>query len=167
MDMKKRKAVEGDKVYILRVTMPEEESEPFRTLAVLSDVTLNDLAEVITQSFGFDFDHAFGFYDDIDFWMDSVEGYELYADIGEESKYPGVETTLVSKVFDAPGKQMLFLFDYGDQWSFLVELEEIRDAEAGKPYPQLVTSDGEAPLQYGDGEIDEDDEAYDEEEGSW
>ena len=37
----------------------------YRVLAVPEEFTLYDLAEAIVDSFGFDFDHAFGFYNNI------------------------------------------------------------------------------------------------------
>lgn len=39
------------------------------------------LAESIVDSFNFYFDHCFGFYDNIERWIKSEEGYELFADI--------------------------------------------------------------------------------------
>ena len=63
-----------------------------------------------------------------------------------------------------PGKagkqEVLFLFDYGDEWHFGVTL--VRTSEAVTPgvtYPQVVASAGEAPLQYPDLEDDGDDDA--------
>ena len=37
---------------------------------------MQELAESITDAFNFDFGHAFGFYDNIKSWTDSVERYE-------------------------------------------------------------------------------------------
>ncbi|WML67072.1 MAG: hypothetical protein METHP_00553 [Methanoregula sp. SKADARSKE-2] len=36
-----------------------------------------------------------------------------------------VKRTLVETAFPAPGKKILFLFDYGDNWRFRIELLEI------------------------------------------
>jgi hypothetical protein len=49
---------------------------------------------------------------------------------------------------------MLFLFDYGDQWQFKVELIGLGQKEAKAAYPRVVKQVGAAPPQYPD--LDED-----------
>ncbi len=87
--MEKREAKQGEKVYLLKVILSDwygkVRGRPFRVFAIPEGFTLHSLAEAIVEGFDFDFDHAFGFYDNIERWTDSVEGYELFADIGEES----------------------------------------------------------------------------------
>lgn len=51
---------------------------------------------------------------------------------------------------------MLFLFDYGDNWHFIVELKGIESPKEDAKYPFVVESVGYAPPQYG--EVDEEDE---------
>jgi len=43
---------------------------------------------------------------------------------------------------------MLFLFDYGDEWRFVVELKEINQAEKCDLKPKILESIGKAPEQY-------------------
>ncbi len=50
---------------------------------------------------------------------------------------------------------MLFLFDYGDEWHFIVELKVVESPKAGEKYPLVTESLGDAPPQYG--ECDEED----------
>jgi hypothetical protein len=45
---------------------------------------------------------------------------------------------------------MLFLFDYGDEWHFIVELKGIELPKEGEKYPLVVESVGGVPLQYGE-----------------
>ena len=155
--MKKRDAKQGEKIYLMKATLSDcygkVRDQPFRVLAIPGDFTLYSLAEAIVDGFNFDFDHCFGFYDNIKRWSHSNEGYELFADIGEESKFKGVKLTRVNKVFDKLGKKMLFLFDYGDEWHFIVELKGIQLPKEGEKYPLIVASVGGIPLQYG--EVDE------------
>jgi len=107
------------------------------------------------DSFNFDFDHAFGFYDNIKRWTEAEEGYEVFADMGEGSEFKGVKIARVNKVFNRIKKRMLFLFDCGDEWHFIVELKGIESPNEEAKYPFVVESVGEAPLQYG--EMDEQD----------
>jgi len=135
------------KVLVFRVTLTDSEGRvrgyPYRTIAVPEDFTLFQLGEAIIDSFKFDFDHLFGFYDNLKRWTQSVEAYELFTDRGEASVFPGVKRTGVSKVFREPGKKMLFLYDYGDEWRFIVHLKKVEEAREGEEYPAVREEFGE------------------------
>ena len=78
-------------------------------------------------------------------------GYELFADIGEEplrKGFKGVKRVTIHQAFSRAGEKMLFLFDYGDSWHFVVELKEIKDALTGESKPIVLENIGEPPLQY-------------------
>jgi len=143
-------------IYLIKATLSDwegkVEGKPFRVLAIPENFTLYKLAETIVDSFNFYFDHPFGFYDNIKKWNQSDEGYELFADMGEESEFKGVKKTKVNSVFNQIGKKMLFLFDYGDQWHFIIELKGIELAREEVRYPFILESVGEAPSQYGEEE---------------
>ena len=155
--MKKRKAKQGEKINLIKVTLSDwyghVRGMPYRILAVPEGFTLYNLAEAIVDSFDFYFDHAFGFYDNIKRWTESTEGYELFADIGGESEFKSVKRTKISEVFNKIKKKMLFLFDYGDEWHFIVELKGIESPKEDAKYPLVVESVGKPPPQYG--EMDE------------
>jgi hypothetical protein len=167
--MKKRKAEEKGEIYLLKVTLSDWSGRvrgmPYRILTIPEGFTLYELAESITDAFDFDFDHSFGFYDNIKSWTDSVERYEsstggltrsiLFALLfppGELEDKRNVARTKVNEVFDDPCKKLLFLYDYGDEWHFIVQLKETRAPEKDTKYPQIVESVGKAPPQYGDEE---------------
>jgi len=125
---------------------------PYRVLAVPEKFTLYELALEILASFEFDCDHAFGFYNNLTRYSQSSEGYEIFSDdeMGRDSDYPGVKMTPVTTAFTGIGKKMLFLFDYGDEWYFRVELIGIEPAGAGQSRAVCVKSVGEARPQYAD-----------------
>jgi hypothetical protein len=50
---------------------------------------------------------------------------------------------------------MTFLFDYGDEWHFKVEVTGIGRSEPKMRYPGVVKTVGDAPPQYDDPEDDE------------
>jgi hypothetical protein len=133
------------------------EPKIYRDIEVPSDVTLYRLAEAIVTSFDFDFDHAFGFYSKLTgSFLKSPRQYELFADMGEaDAGAIGVKRTRAAEAFARLGSKMLFLFDYGDEWLFKVELIE-RKPSMSKVRPRLVASVGRAPEQYPT--FDEDDE---------
>ena len=129
----------------------------YRDIELPSNGSLEDLAEAIIGAFGFDFDHAFGFYSSLGHrYHDAKERYELFADLGQADEgVRGVRRTRLSTVFPEPGKQMLFLYDYGDEWRFKVELIGLGRKEPNAAYPRVVKRVGEAPPQYPDLEEDE------------
>jgi len=131
---------------------------PFRKIVLASSSSLYDLATASLQSFQFDLDHSFGFYDNIKNWVLSKEGYELFADMGEKDKFPGVKRAKIAKVFDTPKKKMLLLFDYGDEWHFLVQYLGDAEVKAGQALPYVSESSGKAPDQYGG--YDDEEEEY-------
>jgi Plasmid pRiA4b ORF-3-like protein len=128
----------------------------YRDLELPSDASLEDLAAAIVRAFGFDFDHAFGFYGNLGHrYHDAEERYELFADLGQADEgVRGVRRTRVGAAFPEVGKTMLFLFDYGDEWRFKVELIGLGRKEKAA-YPRVLKRVGEAPPQYPGLEEDE------------
>ena len=49
--------------HVLRAAL-QDEPKTYREIEVPSSASLYDLADFIVSAFGFDFDHAFGFYTD-------------------------------------------------------------------------------------------------------
>ena len=143
------RAPAGGPTHILRASL---KPKLYRDIEIDSAASLRTLAEAIVLSFDFDFDHAFGFYSNLTGrFHESPERYELFADMGEADPGVGsVEKTAVSKVFGKVGKKMLFLFDYGDDWRFTVELVKLGEKKPATRYPRLLVTSGDAPEQYPD-----------------
>ena len=122
----------------------------YRDFEVPSAKNLYDLAGAIVRVFGFDFDHAFGFYSKLaGHVFDSPVKYELFSDMGESSAR-SVKRTRIIDAFPAIGTKMTFLFDYGDNWQFQIELIGQSRKEPRVRYPRLLKAIGEAPEQYPD-----------------
>ncbi|MEK6646394.1 MAG: hypothetical protein AABY84_06960 [Candidatus Firestonebacteria bacterium] len=121
-----------------------------RKIQIPETKSLYNFAKVITQAFGFYFDHCFGFYNNFKKYHDSDKMYELFTDIGEDPSpgAKGVKNTKIKQAFKKVGEQMLFLFDYGDGWNFIVELKEIKNAEKWDLKPVILESIGKSPMQY-------------------
>lgn len=124
-----------------------------RQIEVSGDTSLYDLAEAIVRAYGFDFDHAFGFFSRTsEDYFHSEKKYELFADMPQlAAEHPGsesVQRTKVSEVRNILGKTMLFLFDYGDMWRFTVRLVGFGAAEPKTKYPRILKKTGRSPEQY-------------------
>ncbi|PKL72156.1 hypothetical protein CVV26_02700 [Candidatus Kuenenbacteria bacterium HGW-Kuenenbacteria-1] len=158
------------KVYVFNITLNLENSPvmhsgkinqnilkkgeaPWREIAILENDNLYNFAKVIINSFGFMFDHCFGFYSNLEErkMYDSKEIYELFTDLKDEEHTPkakGVKKEKISEAFKEKGKKMLFYFDYGDSWNFFVELKDIKETDIKKSYPILLSRHGKKPEQY-------------------
>jgi hypothetical protein len=145
--------------HILRVTLQDEPSI-YREIEIESQKTLAALAQSIVQAFDFDFDHAFGFYSKLTGQdvMRSQPKYELFADMGEKTDARSVKKTRVGDAFPDVGHKMLFMFDYGDDWRFVVQVIGLGQKVAKTHYPKVLRKVGEAPEQYGAWDEDEEDE---------
>ena len=136
----------------------------YRDIEIDSHKSLYDLAAAIVRAFGFDFDHAFGFFSKLTGHIyDSSVRYELFADLDDvpvpemgHSKSGSVKRTMVAQAFPEVGSKMLFLFDYGDHWEFRVEVIGFGEKVPRTRYPKVLAVVGEAPAQYPD--FDEEDE---------
>jgi len=152
-------------VFRISVIDDYEDFECWREIEIPAKSTLSKFAEGIVEAFGFDFDHAFGFYSDLGHdYYGSADKYELFADMGEDAsmgpamrggKPKGVSKTKLESVFAEVGQQMQFVFDYGDEWRFLVEVTGTGKRKKGSRYPRLVNAFGEAPEQYPDWDDDD------------
>jgi len=149
-------------VFDVRMTVMEgdalhgTEREVIREIAIACDQSLVDLAEAILGAFDFEYDHAFGFYSNLKSrrLSDSDEVYELFVDCPDVEPTcayaQSVEKTRIVEVFNDFGKQMRFLFDYGDGWQFRVTFVANYPPKDGQKLPCVLKSVGQAPEQYPD-----------------
>jgi hypothetical protein len=116
----------------------------WRRIAIGGDSSLEELAATILGAFSFDPDHLYRFsYKDR--FGRSVEIHHPYS-AGDFDSASTAEVT----VGDLPLHQGMcigFLFDFGDQWDFDIQTENVNvDSMIGKP--QVLERHGEAPEQY-------------------
>lgn len=109
------------------------------------------------HAFGFKFDHAFGFYSALTEpnVMRSQPKYELFADMGEDTDALSVKKTRVADAFPQVGHTMMFLFDYGDNWQFTIEVIGFGEKAAKTRYPRVLKKVGTPPEQYSAWDEDE------------
>jgi hypothetical protein len=121
----------------------------YRDIEIESTRSLYDLAAAIVRAFGFDFDHAFGFFSNLGRHVfDSAVRYELFADLEGGGEARSVKRTTIAQAFPALGVKMQFLFDYGDEWRFQVEVIGFEEKVPKAQYPKILKTVGKAPPQY-------------------
>jgi len=143
------------KTYIFNTNLFENKKIS-RKIEVAENISLYQLAKAIVKAYDFNFDHCFGFFSKVSpyGYFGSEEQYELFTDLieeGEEIEPTGagsVKKTKVNEVWRKLKDRMMFLFDYGDNWRFLVELVDFGKKDAKKKYPRIIKKIGRAPKQY-------------------
>ena len=146
--MRKRTAKKNEKILAFKVSLSEN-TQITRELALTENQTLYTLAEAIVDSFDFDFDHSFGFFNSFEKWFQAERVYELFKDVGEEGSpnAKGVKKITMAEAFSLD-KKLLFLFDYGDEWKFTVEFAGTETPVYNRKYPLLISKTGKSPEQY-------------------
>jgi hypothetical protein len=133
------------------LTFKIEHGDFSATITLPANYTLEILAESILDAVGFDRDHAYGFHDNLKNPYRSKEQYTVFADMGEgvAESDTGVCETKISSVFK-PKKKMLFHFDYGADWCFLVTCLKMEETDRPLRKARILDRKGTPPVQYPD-----------------
>jgi Plasmid pRiA4b ORF-3-like protein len=121
-----------------------EYPEVSRLIAVRGDQTLADLHEALRDAFDWWDDHLYSF------WLDGVhwgsKDSEYTSPVEPE---PGARTAnvQVERLGLAPGHEIAYLFDFGDEWRVRLRLAETRPA-GDESFPVVLERRGKAPPQY-------------------
>lgn len=130
-------------IYRFRIILDTHE-DVFRDIEIEADATLEDFHNAITQSFGFDGQEMASFYTTNELWEEEEE-ISLF-DVSDE---PGgvriMGETYLEDVVDEERTRLLYVYDFLNMWTFMVELADIAEAEAGTIYPNLMFAHGEIP----------------------
>ncbi|HWR93669.1 MAG TPA: hypothetical protein VN192_00530 [Flavobacterium sp.] len=157
-------------VYKFRVILDAEE-DVFRDIAILEDDTLEDFHNAIVNSFGFDGLEIASFYTCDDQWNqeDEISLFDTGDVVGEQKIMSDYK---LSDILDAENTKIIYVYDFINMWTFLVELAAIEDSVPGTLYPENLFSHGEMPLEApekdfsdsGSTDFDYDEDDYDEDE---
>ncbi|MEH6764552.1 MAG: hypothetical protein V7655_08625 [Aequorivita antarctica] len=130
-------------IYRFRIILDTHE-DVFRDLEIEASATLEDFHNAITQSFGFDGQEMASFYTSNDLWEEGEE-ISLF-DVSDEPE--GIRImgeTYLEDVVDKEKTRLLYVYDFLNMWTFMVELADIAEVEAGQIYPNLMYSHGQIP----------------------
>jgi len=131
-------------IYRFRVILDNDtEDDIFRDLEIRETDTLEDLHNIITQSFGFDGSEMASFYLSNDTWEQGEE-ISLFDLSDDASARLMNETTLDSVVYEMQPK-LIYVYDFLSMWTFYVELAEIVEETEGHDYPNLMFVQGQVP----------------------
>jgi hypothetical protein len=115
-----------------------------RTIAVAENQTLEDLHDALREAFEWWDDHLYSFWLDGEFWGDRASEYT--SPVEAEPGMKTTDVTLASLDLET-GRDIAYLFDFGDQWQVRLKLVEQRPG-GKEPLPAVVDRVGAAPPQY-------------------
>jgi hypothetical protein len=131
-------------VYRFRVILDNDTDEDvFRDLEILEADSLEDLHNIITQSFGFDGTEMASFYVSNQQWEQGEE-ISLF-DLSEDDSARLMGETPISSVVHEVQTRLIYVYDFFSLWTFYVELAEIVDETEGGDYPKLIFVHGQIP----------------------
>lgn len=132
-------------VYRFRVILDNDtEDDVFRDLEIFETDTLEDLHNIITQSFGFDGTEMASFYKSDDTWN---QGEEISIfDMSETANAVKLmNETIINDVVHEAQTKLIYVYDFLSMWTFYVELAEIVEEVKGVDYPNLMFVHGQIP----------------------
>ena len=158
-------------IYRFRVILDTHE-DVFRDIEIEASSSFEDFHNTITQSFGFGGQEMASFYLSNELW-DQGEEISLF-DMGEK---PGevlvMSETNLETLINETQTRLIYIYDFLNMWTFLVELAEIAEVEEGRSYPNLMFAHGQIPeeapekefiAENPEGEDDEDELGFDPED---
>ena len=130
-------------VYKFRVILDNEE-DIFRDIAILEDDNLEDLHNAIFNSFGFNGLEVASFYTCDDTWNqeEEIPMFDTGDIIGEMKTMGDYQ---LSDILDQQKTKIIYVYDFINMWTFLVELASVEDQIVGNTYPETIFSHGEMP----------------------
>ncbi|NNC51152.1 MAG: hypothetical protein HKO01_11525 [Flaviramulus sp.] len=131
-------------IYRFRVILDNDTDEDiFRDLEIRETDTLEDLHNIITQSFGFDGTEMASFYISDNQWNQGEE-ISLF-DISDGAPARLMNETILNTVVHEIQPKLIYVYDFLSMWTFYVELAEIVDVAEGSDYPNLMFVQGQVP----------------------
>lgn len=132
-------------IYRFRVILDNDtEDNVFRDLEIREDDTLEDLHNIITQSFGFDGSEMASFYRSDEEWNQGEE-FSLF-DLSEGADEVNLMNAhKINEVVHEAQTKLIYIYDFLNMWMFFVELAEIVEATDSIDYPNLLFVHGQVP----------------------
>ena len=150
-------------IYKFRAIL-DAEDDVFRDVAIDENDTLEDLHNTLFNAFGFDGLEVASFYTCDETWNqeEEISLFDTGDVLGEQrimADYP------LNELLNKQQTKIIYVYDFINMWTFLVELAAIEEPAAAETYPTLLFSHGELPEAAPEKEFEADmnSDAYNEE----
>jgi hypothetical protein len=119
----------------------------WRTLDVMSDVSLDGLHGVIQAAFGWEDRHLHRFHPTPDPYTSDLE---MIINVGDEDEgEEGIPewTLTLDRLLHEPGDSWYYTYDFGDNWTHLITLESTHHPAADSPRAVCVAGERRGPIE--------------------
>ena len=125
-------------IYIFKVYLT---ADLWRRIKISADATLFELHKIIQEAFNFASDHLYSFFISGQPWT------QPSFSAPQDPNGISVKEVKIGELGLEVGQEILYLFDYGDEWRFSIKLEEIKSGESLEE-TKIIEQKGESPEQY-------------------
>jgi hypothetical protein len=132
-------------IYRFRIILDNDtQDDVFRDLEIRETDNLEDLHNIITQSFGFDGTEMASFYRSDDEWNqgEEISLFDMSEGINSVNL---MSETILEDVINEANTKLIYVYDFLNMWTFYVELAEIVEENQGTDYPNLLFVQGQIP----------------------
>ncbi len=130
-------------IYRFRIILDTHE-DVFRDLEMESTTTMEDFHNAITQSFGFGGEEMASFYLSNELWEQGEE-ISLFDMSDEPGSVRIMHETMLEDVISETETRLIYVYDFLNLWTFLIELADIAENQEGQIYPNLMFAHGQIP----------------------
>jgi hypothetical protein len=124
----------------LKITLNWVEPKVVRRVEVPLDLRLDRLHQTIQAAMGWTDSHLWGFE------VGDLHYGPPMPDFGfGEAPVNASKVTLQKVLADAGATDFLYIYDYGDSWEHVIEVETLGKADADRLVPRLVEAEGACP----------------------
>lgn len=127
-------------IYRFRIILDAHE-DVFRDIEISNEDTLEDFHNAITQAFGFGGQEMASFYTSDDEWNQDEE-ISLFS---MEDSARNMQNTQIQDVVSKEETKLIYIYDFLNMWTFLIELADIAEPVPGVLYPNLMFAHGQIP----------------------
>lgn len=128
--------------YQLKIELRDSQPKIWRRVQVDEKTTFSDLHDIIQLAMGWENSHFYEF----DVKKTRVYDFEHAIDDGSDPSQRDSIDTLLNDLITKPGSKFTYLYDYGDHWEHIVELENILPKEEEND-PVCVAGKGACPQE--------------------
>ena len=130
-------------IYRLRVILDNDtEDDIFRDIEINKKDTLVEFHKSIITSFGFSNNEIASFYLSDNQWNQGEE-ISLFSFEDQDNKL--MSDILINDVINNQNNKLIYVYDFLNMWTFLIELVEVAEGIKGIDYPNIIFSKGEIP----------------------
>jgi|SRR5690554_147426 len=150
-------------IYRFRVTLNGDETT-FRDIEIEATNSFEDFHNVILQSFGFDGMEMASFYLADEEWepLEEITLFDMSDEEEDEEKEPSkkliMQEVQLEDLVHEDQTRLVYIYDFLNLWTFMVELAEITERDESINYPNLLFAQGQLNFSIEDDSYSEEDQ---------